>query len=188
MQSTTLIFLRHAETDKDPKANAAVWGLSQSGVKQAQALVDINLMHQVDVVYVSEHRKTTLTVEPLAMKLGKDPIVWSEFNEVKQGDAFLSPEEFAAEKVRQLHDLEYQAFGGGESGNQALARFHDGVNRVLDLHTGEVVLIVTHGTVLNLYFADLLDSFDELPERWKCTGFAAYGVVQNGRVIKDIVS
>ena len=188
MGTPNLIFLRHADTHKDPNMNAALWTLSEEGAKQAEEVVNLDVMQEVDVIYVSEHIKTSLTVEPLAKKLGQDVIPLAYFNEVKQGDAFLSPEEFAAEKVRQLQDLDYKAFGGGESGNEALARFQQGIEKISQDNDGKTVLIVTHGTVLNLYFADILDARDQLPERWKKTGFCAYGVVEHGTVTKDIIS
>jgi hypothetical protein len=50
------------------------------------------------------------------------------------------------------------------------------------------VLIVTHGTVLNIYFAECLHVLDQLPERWRKTGFCAYGCVEDGVVTKDIVA
>lgn len=186
MENTKIIFLRHADTQKDPNLNAALWGLSEEGKKQAEAVTNNQAMHDIDVIYVSEEKKTALTVEPLAKRLEKEITPLAFFDEVKRGDKFLTKEEFEAEKVKQLEDLEYQAFGG-ESGKEALARFKQGVEQVSKENTGKTILIVTHGTVLNLYFADLLNAYDKLPERWKNTAFCAYGVVENGKVVKDIV-
>lgn len=187
MDTTKIIFLRHADTQKDPNLNAALWGLSEDGIKQAEEVANVPIMNEVDVIFVSDEKKTSLTVEPLARKLGKEIKSLAFFDEVKRGDKFLTKEEFEAEKVKQLKDLDYPAFGG-ESGNEALVRFKQGVEQVSKENTGKIILIVTHGTVLNLYFADLLSAYNQLPERWHKTAFCAYGVVENGRVAKDIVS
>lgn len=186
MKKTKIIFLRHADTQKDPNLNAALWDLSKDGKKQAEKIANLSFMNDVDVIYVSEEKKTTLTVEPLAKKLGKKIIPLSFFNEVKRGDKFLTKEEFEAEKIKQLKDLDCHAFGG-ESSNEALARFKQGIKQVSKENTGKTILIVSHGTILNVYFANLLNAHDNLPERWQKTAFCAYGIVENGIVVRDIV-
>ena len=130
MKNTQLIFLRHAETQKDPVVNATKWGLSEDGKQQAENVSKMEIMNFVDVIYVSEEQKTLLTVEPLAKKLNKKTQSLSFFNEVKRGDKFLTKEEFESEKVKQLTNLSYSAFDG-ESGIDALARFKQGVEFVI---------------------------------------------------------
>lgn len=186
MQKTKIIFLRHAETEKDPNLNAALWGLSENGIKQAEEIVNLPIMNDVDVIYVSEEKKTALTVKPLAKKLEKEMISLSFFDEVKRGDTFLTKEEFEVEKVKQLQSLDYHAFGG-ESGKEALARFKQGVEQVMKENIGKTILIVTHGTILNIYFADLLNAYGKLAERWQKTNFCSYGILENKIVIKDVV-
>lgn len=183
---TKIIFLRHADTQKDPTVNAFLWGLSEKGKEQAQKVAEISLIKTVDVIYSSDEQKTSLTAEPVAKKLEKKIFPLSYFNEVKRGDKFLTKEEFELEKVRQLEDLSYHAFDG-ESGAEALHRFKKGVSDVVELNKGKTILIVTHGTILNIYFADLLNKYQELPERWSKTIFCAYGIVEDGKVVQDIV-
>lgn len=186
MKKTRIIFLRHADTQKDPNLNAALWELSENGKKQAEELVNLPIMNDVDVIYTSEEKKTALTINPLIKKLEKETIPLSFFNEVKRGDKFLSKEEFEIEKEKQLTDLNYSAFDG-ESGNEALARFKRGIDRVIKENEGKTILIVTHGTILNIYFADILNLYNKLPERWQETNFCVYGIIEEGIVIKDIV-
>ena len=186
MKKTRIIFLRHADVEKDPNLSAVLWKLSEKGKKQAEEIANLVIMNTVDVIYVSEERKTALTIKPLAKILGKKIKQLSFFNEVKRGDKFLTKEEFETEKKRQLTNLNYHAFEG-ESAKEALTRFKQGVRQILEKNIGKTILIVTHGTILNIYFADLLNVFDELFERWQKTSFSAYGVVENGVVVKDIV-
>lgn len=187
MSATKIIFLRHADTEKDPSVNAAEWGLSEKGKQQAVESSKLPLMDSVDVIYVSEEQKTSLTVAPLAARLNESITPLAFFNEVKRGDKFLTKEEFEAEKVKQLQDLSFPAFGG-ESGNEALARFKEGIEQVTNENEGKTILIVTHGTVLNIYFADLLNAYAELPDRWSMTAFCAIGVVEDGKVVQDIIT
>ncbi len=179
-----IIFLRHAETEKDPSLNASLWGLSDVGKKQAEEIAELPLMNKVDIIYTSEEKKAILTAEPLAKKLSKKIVPLSFFNEVKRGDKFLTKEEFEKEKAKQLEDLSYPAFNG-ESGLEALKRFQKGVEEIKE---NKNILVVTHGTILNIYLANLLNSFSELPERWSKTLFCSYGVVENNIVVKDIIT
>ena len=185
MKATKLIFLRHAHTQKNPLVNATKWDLSAEGKQQAENLCKMPIMNYVDVIYVSEEQKTLLTVELLKNKINKIPKTLSFFNEVKRGDKFLTKEEFESEKTKQLTDLNYLAFDG-ESGMEALARFKQGVDLVTKENSNKTILIVTHGTILNIYFANLLNTYGELKNRWDRTTFCAIGVVQNNKVIQDI--
>jgi 2,3-bisphosphoglycerate-dependent phosphoglycerate mutase len=186
MKKTKIIFLRHADTQKDPNLNAALWGLSEKGKKQAEEVVNLPIMSEVDKIYVSKEKKTALTVEPLVKKIKKETISLAFLDEVKRGDKFLTKEEFEAEKIKQLKDLDYHAFGG-ESGKEALKRFKQGIEQASRESAGKTILVVTHGTILSIYFADLLNVYDKLSERWQKTVFCAYGIVENEVVTKDIV-
>ncbi len=98
MENTKIIFLRHADTQKDPHISAVFWELSDKGAQQAEEIVKEQAMNSVDLIYVSEEQKTSLTAKPTASMLGKTMIVIPEFNEVKRGDKFLTKEEFEVEK------------------------------------------------------------------------------------------
>jgi broad specificity phosphatase PhoE len=185
MKNTKLIFLRHAHTQKDPLVNAAKWVLSEDGKLQAKAVSEILAISNIEAIFVSDEHKTLLTIEPLIKKINIAPTSLSFFNEVKRGDKFLTKEAFEMEKVKQLTDLSYCAFDG-ESGLEALARFKQGVDLVIKENLNKTILIVTHGTILNIYFANLLNAYHELPDRWNRTDFCAIGMVENNRVIQDI--
>lgn len=186
MKTTKLIFLRHADTKKDQSINASQWGLSEKGRLQAEEVTKLSLMDSVDVIYASEEQKTSLTVELLSKRLGIDIRSLSFFNEVKRDDEFLTKEEFEIEKIKQLTDLSYSAFNG-ESGNEALTRFKEGVELITKWNEGKTILVVTHGTILNIYFSNLLNTYNQLIERWNKTAFCAIGIVENKKVIKDII-
>ncbi len=185
MKKRKIIFLRHAETEKNPDLNAALWDLSNQGKIEAKNLANLEVMSQIDSIYSSQEKKAILTAEPIAKKLKREINPLSFFNEIKRGDKFLSKEDFEKEKIKQLTDLDYHAFNG-ESGSQALSRFKQGIEYILE-KDGETLLIVSHGTILNIYFANLLNLYNQLPQRWQKTSFSAYGITENGIVVKDIV-
>jgi len=190
MQKTQIIFLRHADTQKNPSINAALWNLSKGGKKQAEIIFSVDIMKDIDFIYTSEEQKTILTAQPIADKLNKKINSLDFFDEVKRGDKFLSKDEFEKEKERQLKDLNYPAFDG-ETGTKALMRFKNGVKKVVNENLGKKILIVTHGTILNIYFASILKKEKNLLERWNKTVFCAYGIIEitegKEKVLKDII-
>jgi 2,3-bisphosphoglycerate-dependent phosphoglycerate mutase len=183
---TKIIFLRHAETEKNPNINPKLWGLSKEGEDNAKKLLDVPELMEVDKIYSSSEKKAFLTVKPIADALSKKIEQLSFFDEVKRGDKFLSKEDFEKEKLLQLEDIDYHAFNG-ESGREALLRFKEGVKKIEKENEGRIVIITTHGTILNLYFADLLNVYDEIFQRWGKTNFCSYGIIEKSKVMKDIV-
>jgi len=68
---TKIIFLRHAQTKKDPKAHASSWSLTVEGLKEAQQIAQNTDFSNLDVIYISEEPKTLLTIQPLLKKNNK---------------------------------------------------------------------------------------------------------------------
>ena len=52
-----IIFLRHADTKKDPNLHAAMWELSEEGVAQAEKVSTLSDFQDIDVIYASEEKK-----------------------------------------------------------------------------------------------------------------------------------
>ena len=111
-KKTKIIFLRHADTEKDPTVNASLWGLSENGYNKAVEVSKSSVFDDVDLIFASEERKTFLTAEHIAKRLSKEIVKLPYFNEVKRGDKFLTKEEFEVEKDRQLGDLSYMLLMG----------------------------------------------------------------------------
>ena len=184
---TTIIFLRHAKTQTDPTQHAKSWILSDLGRQQALNFVDDPIINTIDVIHASNEEKSVLTAAPIADKLHKEITRNPGFNEVKRGDEFLSDKDFQSEKRRQLEDWDYSA-SNGESGHEALARFETNLEEVINKHKGKTILLVSHGTILNLYFAKITKTKNQTFDRWQNTAFCGYGIVTDGKVVKDIIS
>lgn len=182
----TFIFLRHAETKKDPDKPAVEWGLADEALRALEDHVAHGVFANTSVIVTSTEPKAIATAAPLSTLLGVAPSTNKSFNEVARGTAFLSDQEFLNQKRKQLTDLDYIA-DGSESGRVALQRFILGVQELDKSHTDKTILIVTHGTIMSIYFASLLDRLDHVFERWSKLLFCAVGIVADNKVVRDII-
>ena len=76
-----------------------------------------------------------------------------------------------------------------ESFDHALERFNQGIRDVTLRFPKGKILIVSHGTILTLYFAQLqgdLENGEKLYQRWVNLQFGAVGVIKNGRITQNI--
>lgn len=182
----TFIFLRHAETEKDSTKNAADWILSEKGFEESKNLTQLPIFQNLDLIFTSSEVKSVLTAKPLAVNLDLEIIRMPEFDEVRRSNTFLSTEEFNIHKKRQLEDLNFAAFDG-ETGNEALRRFRTGLKKLNENYNDKKILIVSHGTILTIYFAHQKGIFDDLNGRWSKTKFCSYGIIRDKEIIKDII-
>ena len=186
MAENILYFLRHGETEKNPIVPAIKWSLSGLGMEQAKKIAESGIFNAVDIIISSGEDKSFQTAEPIMEKLGKKIIRMDDFNEVKRGDKFLTKEEFEKLKHEKLEDLDCKK-DGGESGREALDRFENGIDKINELYSEKNILIVSHGTILALYFAKMSGNFSNIYNRWQATGFCSWGKINNGIVERDIV-
>lgn len=182
----TYIFLRHAETVKDPEVHAKLWKLAPEGLDKIHDYIQSGVLSSVQHIFASEEHKAIATAQPIADTYSLPIESYAEFNEIKRGDRFLSDEEFLVQKRRQMTELE-EEIDGGESGRHALERFHSGIEKLNHAYQDSTILIVTHGTVMSLYFAELTGNLDAAFERWERLPFCAMGIVQASKVEKDII-
>jgi broad specificity phosphatase PhoE len=82
--TTTIIFVRHADTDTDMAAAEADPELNARGRARAVHLADfvrdIDVVASVDAIYVSEYRRTQQTAAPLAERLGIEPTIADHYD------------------------------------------------------------------------------------------------------------
>ena len=79
-----------------------------------------------------------------------------------------------------------KSFNNWETANKALERFSNKIKEIDYENNDKKILIVSHGTVINLYFAKYLGKLEKVFERFQTNTFCDYGIVQNKKVIKDI--
>jgi 2,3-bisphosphoglycerate-dependent phosphoglycerate mutase len=182
----TFYFLRHAETEKNQQVPATEWNLSERGKRQALEISEGGAFNDVDIIISPGEEKAYQTVMPIAAKINKEIVRMGEFNEMKRGEKFFSKDEFEKIKREKLEDLDCDK-DGGESARVALERFENGLKRINELYDNKKILIVSHGTILALYFSKLMNKMREVYDRWCTMQFCAWGIVKDNKVERDIL-
>ena len=171
--NTKIIFLRNID-------------LSDTGFQKTIDLGYSSILPDAQVIYTSSELKNYQTITSLAQKLNLNIIQSGNLDDIRKSERLLTDKEFELEKIKQLEDLNYPAFGG-ETAINALKRFADEIKKIQDENIGKTVIVVSNDTILNLYFAKLQNNFNEIVDRWRNTEFGAIGIIENGKVIKDLV-
>jgi broad specificity phosphatase PhoE len=123
----------------------------------------------------------------LAKKLNLQIKQYTELNELHRDDEeYFTGNEYRRYVNRTLSKIQ-NPVGKWESGINALTRFSKKIDEINSNYSDENILVVSHGLVINLYFCQLLENFDEVFRKWSLTTFFDYGVVKNAKVIEDIV-
>ena len=187
MPSNTFYFLRHAETEIDREVPVSYWRLTKEGRRAAYELADAGMFDDVDMIVTSEESKAIETAEPIAKRLGTQPMCVAELGEIhRDSGGFLDKKDFDKAIHFSLTNLDNSKHEW-EKGRDALERFEGAIERIDSEYEHKNILIVAHGCVVNLYFAHLLGRLHEAHARMVKTRFCDWGVVQNGEVIEDIV-
>lgn len=181
------VFLRHAETIKDPDVHPKDWLLTSDALEYLNTYISNGDFSAVTRIYSSTEPKAIATGKPISEYLNLKINEMEEFVEVKREKKFLTDEEFLLQKKREVENLE-SVENGIESGADALRRFENGISILEKIHEGETVLIISHGTVMTIYFAKLLGQLNKTFERWQKIKFCALGSVHNYKVMKDIIN
>lgn len=182
-----LVFVRHGKTKIDKNVPVADWILAEQGEKEAQEIANSPTFEDVNVLISSSEEKAYLTIKPLADRLHKEIIRIPELGEIKRPNSEkLTLEEYEDMKVKIFKDLNFTDHGW-ETANHALERFKTAVEKIDKQYKNQIILICSHGTVMTLYFAYLKDEMDKLFDQWESLGFGSYGIVENGKVTRDIV-
>jgi probable phosphoglycerate mutase len=160
MQSTTLCLVRHGETAWN--AEGRVQGqldipLNATGLAQARAVASVLKNESFASIYSSDLIRTQQTAQPVA-DLQKKKIILDKNLRERDYGAFQGmtyteasvriPEGYARFKAK---DPAYD-FGSGES----LSRFNERalacIRDLAEKHSGESLLVVTHGGVLEMVY------------------------------------
>ena len=187
MANNEFLLLRHAKTKISNKILSSKWTLSKEGFKEAEELTLVKEFKDLDIIISSCEKKAYLTVKPLALRNSKSVTQICDFNELfRDSGVFLSSvEEYNLTVKRCMHESD-KSFNNWEKGAQALSRFSKKINELDKMYESKRILIASHGIVLNLYFAKVLNQLDNAYERWKSTTFCDFGSIRTGIVIKDI--
>src|SRR3954447_6436324 len=151
--AATILLARHGESapvrDGEPvpllggSSNPA---LDPVGVEQAQRLADRLPDHAISAIYVTPLQRTAQTAAPLAQRLGLEPRVEPDLQEVNLGEWEGG---LFRKNVRELHPIalrmrdeqRWDVIPGAEPGADFAARVRAGLTRIAEAHAGQTVLV-----------------------------------------------
>jgi broad specificity phosphatase PhoE len=157
--STTLLLVRHAETDDNVNMRLSGWtdtDLSPHGEDQIELLADhFNRAHgHVEALYASPLIRARRTAEAIGGLTGHTPLLLDDLREMFFGELDGRPFEELREAYAHLLDadensaLEDFVWPSGESRSGFTARVLRVINYIARHHAGKAVGIVTHGGVI----------------------------------------
>jgi probable phosphoglycerate mutase len=183
---TTIYFLRHGKTKVDGDVPVSQWLLSDTGHEEALGIAEKPEFSRFDVIIASGEEKARQTAEPIAKKLGLDILREPELSELgRDKGGFMNHDEYEKAVHATLTERD-ASVANWETASHALGRFSKRVSELENIHAGKRVLIVGHGMTMNLYFAQLLGQLDRIYERFNSNTFCDWGVVEDGKVVKDL--
>jgi broad specificity phosphatase PhoE len=156
-----LVLVRHSLPEIEPGRPAPTWRLNEVGRERCSPLAEALRPYEPAVVVTSEEPKAVETGHLVAEGLG---VPWESFpglHEHERRDVpFTTPEAFRGAVARLFESPDELVFGG-ETANEAHARYAAAVRAVMARHAEGNVALVSHGTVMTLYIS-------------RATGIAAY--------------
>ena len=186
--NNTFYFLRHGETTKDKSIPISRWKLSDKGIEQASELADEQTFQNIDVVFASTEEKAFQSAKPIADSIGKEILQVSELSELKRDKGgFMKAEDYEKTLRFCLENLT-QSLHNWETADHALKRFLKKIEEIDSQYESKNILIVGHSFTINLYFAQLLNKFDNVYQRFNQNNYTDWGIVRNKKVVKDIAS
>ncbi|NVM19052.1 MAG: histidine phosphatase family protein [Candidatus Lokiarchaeota archaeon] len=187
MPNNILILVRHAETNVDEHTKISKWLLTEKGQKDAINLFNLDLFDDVDIIITSDEEKANQTAYPLSKRLHKEIIREKDLNEILRDQGrYLKTKAEYFNTMKLCMENRNQSYNNWEPANKALNRFSKKIQEIDSKYSNMKILIVAHGGVINLYFAEIIGQLDKVFERIFTNTFCDYGIIQNKNVIKDI--
>lgn len=166
--SSELALLRHSQPAIESEKPAHQWTLTDEGRRRSTRIAALLTAWRPDRILSSSEPKAVETAELIASHLGLSCAADDGFGEHSRHTApfYVSRAEFE----RRLEDLfrepDRVAFGE-ESALVAAARFRESLERVRRRCPEDRLAVVTHGTVMSLYLAEVTgESAWQLWKRW----------------------
>lgn len=159
METTRICLVRHGETtwnaEKRIQGQIDI-GLNAAGLVQAQAAANWLAGQPVTALYSSDLLRARQTAERIAASLNLLPRFRPEFRERRYGFfEGLTYDESRARYPSDYHsfetrDPEFVIPFGGESLQQLYERVSAGLSQLAAEHFGQMIVVVTHGGVLDI--------------------------------------
>lgn len=166
--SNALYLIRHAQTQQTGLP-AETWPLSDVGIQQAHKLAGMPFWPEVHLICSSWEPKAIQTAQIVAERhdLPVEPVL--DLRELRRTEGYVADYESA---VREALKNPLKSHPGWEPAGEAQTRIMTAIERLLMLHEGETLAVVSHGLVLTLYLAYLTDTAPT-PDLWRSLPFAS---------------
>ena len=148
--ATRLYLVRHAHAVWRPDESRP---LSPRGRKDAEHVARLLAPLGIGAIYSSPSRRAVETIAPLATQAGLSPVLLDDLREREL--PVQAPEAFESAVESSWRNPE-KGVGDGESNRTAQARGVRAIQSVLSAHSGERIVVSTHGNLLAL----VLNAFD----------------------------
>lgn len=148
--NTALYFIRHAQSEY-MEGQERERGLTEQGKRDAATVAGLLHREQIQSFYSSPYRRAVDTIQGLAEVSGGIVVTEEDLRERELSGPEVKHEHFRKAKQR-LYDDPAFAYSGGESGEVAGARAIAVIQRILDRHPGQKIVIGTHGDIMTLIF------------------------------------
>lgn len=171
-----LILIKHAAPEILQGIPARQWYLSDLGHQSIPKLAKALQPFQPERIITSLEPKAIETARLTAAALR---LPWNTSPGLHEHDRsnepYINLAEFEA-KIRQVFSKPEELVYGRETANQALARFQEQIENLVNEHSQEKLAVVSHGTVISLFiaFRNSLNSFTI----WKQLGLPSFAVVE----------
>ncbi len=169
---TQVILIRHGETLWNQQRRMQGHSnrpLSETGVRQASQLAQRLGQLEFSTLYSSDSERAHHTARCVAEVTGHDIVLEPRLRERHFGVfegltgteiSSQFPEAYARFKAR---DQDYVIPGGGESARQFRTRVSACLQQIAERHARELVVVITHGLVLDVFYRAALGIPHELP-------------------------
>jgi broad specificity phosphatase PhoE len=170
-----LILIRHSTSKIDPSLPPYRWGLTDHGAARCVPLAERLVEHNPGVIITSDEPKAVQTGEVIAQILELSMHTAPGIHEHRRERGAVTRQEDFVRKIRELFENPERGVFGLETAQQALIRFTNAVQSIMDGFLERNIGIVTHGTVMSLYYGSLTgkDPF----EFWSRLGLPAFYTV-----------
>ncbi|WP_315795457.1 histidine phosphatase family protein [Paenibacillus sp. BIC5C1] len=148
--NTALYFVRHAESEYI-EGQERERSLTEQGKRDAASVAGLLHREQIRLFYSSPYRRAVDTIQGLAEVSEGIVVTEEDLRERELSGPEVKHEHFREAKQR-LYNNPAFAYSGGESGEVAGARAIAVIQRILDRHPGQKIVIGTHGDIMTLIF------------------------------------
>ncbi len=152
-----LVLVRHSQPEIERDIPAAEWRLSDIGRRRAESMAANLRGYRANLVWCSREPKAVETAEILGMALGVPTRIEAGLEEHHRDNVpfFPTTAEFG-QAIDEFFSQPSRLVLGSETASQARDRFAAAIEAVLEADSGDAI-VITHGTVMSLYLAQVTD-------------------------------